>query len=109
MQDTIKVFVDVPRFDGYVESQNMPFEAQFVFHSTLNFYVVKNDVITNEGIPWQYNAVPGISPGVVYATLYQDILTHATLSGFPTPGQKDIFCWIPTALSQIFVDIPAIS
>lgn len=106
MQDAIKVFVGVPTIVGYVEASGVPFIAQFAFTSQIGYHVVKNDTITNDIQPWQYNAEPGTAPGVIYAALYSDIVNYCALMAYPTPGQKDIFCWLPTALSQIFVDVP---
>lgn len=110
MQDTIKVFVGIPVIDGYVQSEPPPnFNVQFVFTATITYYVVKNDTIIQEGTGWQWNAVIGDSPGVIYSALYTEILSHCAALEYPAPGQDDIFCYIPTALSQIFINVPSLA
>ena len=107
--DVIKVFVGVPVVVGYVEKSGDPFEAQFVFTADLGYHVVKNSTIINDNVQWQYNAEPGATPGDVYTSLYSSILSHCALMEYPTPGQEDIFAYVPVSLSQIFVNVPALA
>lgn len=109
MQDSVKVFTDIPTITGYVEASGVPFVAQFQFNTTMRFFVVKNDAIISHQEGWQYNAEIGDTAGAVYTGLYTAILSVCQAQGFPTPTQKDIFCYIPISLSQIFTDVPAIA
>lgn len=109
MDDSIKVFTDIPTITGYVPVTTEPFDVQFQFNTAMRFFVVKNNEIISHQEGWQYNATPGETAGPVYASLYAGILAVCQQQGFPTPTQKDIFCYIPISLSQIFSDIPAIA
>lgn len=109
MQDSVKVFTDIPIVTGYVEVSNDPLVAQFQFNTTIRFFVIKNDTIISHQEGWQYNAEVGDTAGAIYTGLYTSILSVCQAQGFPTPTQKDIFCYIPISLSQIFADVPAIA
>lgn len=109
MQNSIKVFTDIPTITGYVPVTTEPFAAQFQFNTAMRFFVILNDNIISHQEGWQYNAEVGDTAGTVYASLYTAILAVCQQQGFPTPTQKDIFCYIPISLSQIFADVPAIA
>lgn len=109
MQDAIKVFVDVPQINGYVALTDDPFVVQFTFNAQMRFFAVKNDAIISYQEGWSYNAEVGDTAGTIYAALYTAILGVCQIQALPTPAQKDIFCYIPISLSQIFTDIPSIA
>lgn len=109
MQDAIKVFVDIPTIEGYAQTSENPFNANFAFNANIRYCSVKNDVIHNDINAWSYSAEVGASPGTIYAALYSSILEYCAFHDLPTPGQDDIFAYVPTALSQIFINIPSIA
>jgi hypothetical protein len=109
MDDAIKVFIGLPAINGYVDTGATPWRAQFQFNANIDYHMVIADTVVNDTENWQYNAEIGDSPGTIYSALYTQILSKCAANSYPTPHQNDIFCYIPVALSQIFVEIPSLA
>lgn len=110
MQSSTKVFVQLPTITGYVYASQEPLVIQLQINTEIKYHVVRDDVILTPFTEnWQYNADVGDTPGTIFSALYTQILATCGGQDYPTPGQTDIFCFVPTALSQIFIDIPSLA